>query len=148
MFTSIVVGTDGSDTAGIAVGQALDLAKLGGATLHVVNAYHPVNTLGAALGAIDTEAVTASLAETAATICAEPAAAAAREGVACEVHAVAGDPGDALIAVAEQVHADLLVVGNRGMSSVKRFMLGSVPNKISHHATCSVLIVDTGHARS
>jgi nucleotide-binding universal stress UspA family protein len=146
MYTSIVVGTDGSDTAAIAVSQALELAKLGGATLHVVHAYHQINPVGAALGAIDTEAVSNALTEQAAEICAAPAADAAREGVACEIHAVAGDPSDALITVAEQVHADLLVVGNRGMTGVKRFVLGSVPNKISHHAICSVLIVDTSSA--
>ena len=50
--------------------------------------------------------------------------------------------GDALIDVAEQVNADLLVVGNRGMSGVRR-MLGSVPNKVSHHCPCTLLIVDT-----
>ena len=47
--------------------------------------------------------------------------------------------------VAEKAHADLLVVGNQGMQGAKRFMLGSVPNKLSHHAPCSILIVDTTH---
>ena len=148
MYTSIVVGTDGSDTAAIAVNQALELAELGGATLHIVHAYHQVNPVGAALSAIDTDAVSNALAEQAAAVCAAPAAAAARAGVQFEVHAVAGDPSDALITIAEQVHADLLVVGNRGMTGVKRFVLGSVPNKISHHAQCSVLIVDTVQAVS
>lgn len=143
MYTSIVVGTDGSETAGIAVRHALELAKLGGATLHVVHAYLPVNALGAALSSIDADAVAAELAAQAATICGGVAASAAREGVACEIHAVSDDPSDALVAVAGQVHADLIVVGNRGMTGVKRFVLGSVPNKISHHAPCSVLIVDT-----
>jgi nucleotide-binding universal stress UspA family protein len=45
--------------------------------------------------------------------------------------------------VAEEVGADLLVVGNKGMTGAKRFLLGSVPNKISHHAPCSVYIVRT-----
>jgi nucleotide-binding universal stress UspA family protein len=146
MYTSIVVGTDGSETAAIAVRHAVELAQLGGSTLHVVHAYHPVNTMGAALGAIDTDAVSAALAEQGSAVCADAVAAAKEAGVACEVHVVAGDPSDALITVTEDVKADLLVVGNRGMTGVKRFVLGSVPNKISHHAHCSVLIVDTGSA--
>ncbi|MEP6624763.1 MAG: universal stress protein [Acidimicrobiia bacterium] len=144
MYTSIVVGTDGSETAAIAVQHALELAQLGGATLHIVHAYHPVNPVGAALGAIDPDAVRAALAEHGAAVCAEASAAAEQAGVAHETHVVAGDPSDALITVTEEVGADLLVVGNRGMTGVKRFVLGSVPNKVSHHAHCSVLIVDTG----
>src|SRR5687767_11281201 len=67
----------------------------------------------------------------------------AGDGVAVKTHGMAGDPADALIDIAENVKADLIVVGNRGMGGVKRFVLGSVPNKISHHAPCSVLIVHT-----
>jgi nucleotide-binding universal stress UspA family protein len=65
------------------------------------------------------------------------------KGVEAESHARLGDPADALLEVAEEEGADLIVVGNRGMTGAKRFLLGSVPNKISHHAPCSVLIVRT-----
>lgn len=72
------------------------------------------------------------------------AAEAEREGVAVEMHNPGGaDVADALIAVAESVDADLVVVGNGGMTGMSRFVLGSVPNKVAHHCTCSVLIVDT-----
>jgi nucleotide-binding universal stress UspA family protein len=54
-----------------------------------------------------------------------------------------GDPANALLETAERVGADLLVIGNKGMSGVRRFVLGSVPNKISHHCPCSLLIVHT-----
>ena len=144
MYTTIVVGTDGSDTAAIALRHATDLAKAGGGTLHIVNAYQPVNTLGMALAGVatDVDAVEAGLAEHATSVC-EPAADAARKaGVTVEIHPVSGDPSDALVTIAKQVDADLLVVGNRGMAGMRR-VLGSVPNKISHHAPCSVLIVDT-----
>jgi Universal stress protein UspA and related nucleotide-binding proteins len=146
MYTTIVVGTDGSDTAAIALRHATDVAKAGGGTLHIVNVYQPVNTLGMALAGVsdDVEAVEAGLAEHARAICAPAAEAAKSQGVPSEIHTIAGDPSDALVAIAEQVHADLLVVGNRGMAGMRR-VLGSVPNKISHHAPCSVLIVDTRH---
>ena len=51
-----------------------------------------------------------------------------------------GEPADAILDVAEEENADLIVVGNKGMTGAKRFLLGSVPNKVSHHAPCSVLI--------
>lgn len=146
MYTTIVVGTDGSDTAAIALRHATDVAKAGGGTLHIVNVYQPVNTLGMALAGVSSDigAVEAGLAEHAEAICAPAAEAARRLGVPCEIHTRPGDPSDSLVAVAEEVKADLLVVGNRGMAGMRR-VLGSVPNKISHHAPCSVLIVDTSH---
>ena len=144
MYTTIVVGTDGSDTAAVAWRHAIGLATLSGATLHIVNAYQPVNTVGMALAGVaaDVSAIDTELEAHAHDVCAPVAAAAEREGEPCEVHQIPGDPSDSLITIAEHVHADLLVVGNRGMSGVRR-VLGSVPNKISHHAPCSVLIVDT-----
>jgi nucleotide-binding universal stress UspA family protein len=59
-----------------------------------------------------------------------------------------GDPADTLIGAAKEFGADLIVVGNRGMSGVRRFVLGSVPNKVAHHCTCALLIVDTTHDRA
>ena len=64
-------------------------------------------------------------------------------GVTVETFAREGDPADAILDVAEERHADLIVVGNKGMTGAKRFLLGSVPNKVSHHAPCSVLIIRT-----
>jgi nucleotide-binding universal stress UspA family protein len=58
-------------------------------------------------------------------------------------HAREGDPADAILDVAEEQGSDLIVVGNKGMTGAKRFLLGSVPNKVSHHAPCSVLIIRT-----
>lgn len=55
-----------------------------------------------------------------------------------------GDAADAILDVAEEQGSDLIVVGNKGMTGATRFLVGSVPNKVSHHAPCSVLIVRTG----
>ncbi len=60
-----------------------------------------------------------------------------------ETFARQGDAADAILDVAEEQRTDLIVVGNKGMTGAKRFLLGSVPNKVSHHAPCSVLIVRT-----
>jgi nucleotide-binding universal stress UspA family protein len=146
MFKSIVVGTDGSDTARQAVGQAIELAATLGAAVEIVSAYEPVPSqrlreerrdapedLQWAIG--PREDVESTL---------EAAAAPAREaGVAVNIYPRLGDPADAILDVAEERHADLIVVGNRGMTGAKRFLLGSVPNKVSHHAPCSVLIIRT-----
>ena len=152
MYKTIVVGTDGSATAGIAVDHATSLAKSSGATLHIVHAYRAVLVGEAALSAtsggptIDVEGVNRGIAEHAAGVCEHAVSNAERSGVKVESHSMSGDPCDSLIAVAQEVGADLIVVGNRGMTSKKRFVLGSVPNKISHHAPCSVLIVDTSRS--
>jgi nucleotide-binding universal stress UspA family protein len=72
------------------------------------------------------------------------AAAIARDvGVEVAMFPRQGDPADAILDVAEEQGADLIVVGNKGMTGAKRFLLGSVPNKVSHHAPCSVLIIRT-----
>jgi nucleotide-binding universal stress UspA family protein len=62
-------------------------------------------------------------------------------GFAIEKHAREGDPAQTIIDVANEEDADLIVVGARGMSGLRRFMLGSVAGKLSHHAPSSLLIV-------
>ena len=64
-------------------------------------------------------------------------------GVEVQTHPVEGDPAEAILKVAEQTKADLIVVGNKGMTGARRFLLGSVPNNVSHHAPCSVIIIRT-----
>ncbi len=147
MFGSVLVGTDGSDTATTAVRYAIDLARSLGARLMIVSAYEPVsgqrlrgermevpkdlqwlvNPREDVLALLDAAKQQADLA-----------------GVAeVETFARQGDAADAILDVAEEQHSDLIVVGNKGMTGAKRFLLGSVPNKVSHHAPCSVLIVRT-----
>jgi nucleotide-binding universal stress UspA family protein len=146
MFKSIVVGTDGSDTATQAVRQAADLAGAVGATLELVSAYEPVPSQRLREERRDApedlqwaisprEDVDATLKAAADVVRAA--------GVTVNVYPRQGDPADAILDVAEEREADLIVVGNKGMTGAKRFLLGSVPNKVSHHAPCSVLIIRT-----
>jgi nucleotide-binding universal stress UspA family protein len=146
MFGSIVVGTDGSDTAKEAVRQATELAKALDAEVNVVSAYEPVpearlrqerkDVPGDLQWSInEREDVEATLAEAADNI--------KGAGVKVETFPREGDPADAILDVAEEQNADLIIVGNKGMTGAKRFLLGSVPNKVSHHAPCSVLIIRT-----
>jgi nucleotide-binding universal stress UspA family protein len=146
MFRSIVVGTDGSDTARKAVDEAIDLAKSVGASLHLVSAYEPVPQSRlrdeARQAPADLQWMINPREDVDATLSA--AAEIVREaGVDVETFAREGDPADAILDVAEERDADLIVVGNKGMTGARRFLLGSVPNKVSHHAPCSVLIIRT-----
>jgi nucleotide-binding universal stress UspA family protein len=146
VFRSIVVGTDGSETAQKAVDAAIELAKLSGATLELVSAYEPVpiQRLRAQARELpaDMEWMIHRRAEVDATLhnAAQRATAA---GVPVREHAREGDAADAILDVAEELGADLIVVGNKGMTGAKRFLLGSVPNKVSHHAPCAVMIIRT-----
>jgi nucleotide-binding universal stress UspA family protein len=146
MFRQIVVGTDGSDTAAKAVEQAAELAASVGSTLLIVSAFEPIGGARlreeAAAAPDDVRWMVNPREDVDATL--ESATALAEDkGVAVRIFARQGDPADAILDVAEEEHADLIVVGNKGMTGAKRFLLGSVPNKVSHHAPCSVLIVRT-----
>ncbi len=146
MFGSIVVGTDGSETAGEAVRQAAQLAKSIGASVHLVSAYEPISNQRLReerqAAPSDVEWMVNPREDVDATL--EQAAGEVRDdGVPVETYAREGDPADAILDVAEESGADLIVVGNKGMSGAKRFLLGSVPNKVSHHAPCSVMIIRT-----
>ncbi len=146
MFTRIVVGTDGSETAGEAVHQAVDLAKLTGAQLSIVSAYAPVPKRRVqdeqAAAPADVQHQIGPREDV--NLILEAAAAEARkEGVEVQTHPAEADPAEAILDVAEKTKADLIVVGNKGMTGARRFLLGSVPNNVSHHAPCSVIIVRT-----
>jgi nucleotide-binding universal stress UspA family protein len=146
MFKSIVVGTDGSDTATQAVRQAVDLAVGVGAKLELVSAYEPVpaQRLREERREAPEDLQWAINPREEVDLTLEAAADIARQaGVVVSVYARQGDPADAILDVAEEQEADLIVVGNKGMTGAKRFLLGSVPNKVSHHAPCSVLIIRT-----
>jgi len=146
VFSRIVVGTDGSETAAEAVRQAVDLAKLSGAQLSIVSAYEPVSKRRVEVERDEAPAdVQHEIGprEDVNLVLDGAAAAAKKEGIEVQTHPVEGNPADAILEVAEQTGADLIVVGNKGMTGARRFVLGSVPNNVSHHAPCSVIIVRT-----
>ena len=146
MFESIVVGTDGSQTAGEAVRQATELARLTGGRVHVVSAYE---ASGSARLRDERRKVPEEMQwmvnprDDAEQALREAADGLRDAGVEVSTYARRGDPADAILDVAEEQNADAIVVGNKGMSGAKRFLLGSVPNKVSHHAPCTVVIIRT-----
>jgi nucleotide-binding universal stress UspA family protein len=146
VFSSIVVGTDGSETAAKAVDAAVELAKLTGATLQIVSAYEPVpvQRLRQEARQVPEHAQwTVSPRDDVDITLADAADRAGDGGVTARTYAREGDPADAIVDVAEELGADLIVVGNKGMTGARRFLLGSVPNRVSHHAPCAVMIIRT-----
>jgi nucleotide-binding universal stress UspA family protein len=146
MFNRIVVGTDGSETATDAVKTAIELAKLSKAKLEIVSAYEPVPQQRLKE---EREGISGDLAhainprEDVQLVLDNAAAEAKKAKVDVVTHPREGDPADAILDVAEENNADLVLVGNKGMTGARRFLLGSVPNKISHHSPCDVWIVKT-----
>ena len=135
---SILVGTDGSERAERAVDRAGEIAKLLGVKVHVVSAYSKASdSLLAASGHEEKERRTR-----AGHYADRAQRRLARIGVESETHVWPGEPADALVRVADEQKAQMVVVGNRGMARARR-VLGSVPNRVSHHSPCDVLIVTT-----
>jgi nucleotide-binding universal stress UspA family protein len=142
VFETVVVGADGSDTAAEAVRVATELVKLTGGRLHIVTAYKP-QQLRSPAG--EEFAKSLSTHDLAASVLDDLASRARTGGAEVETHQQPGDPADAICEVATQVKADVIVVGNKGMTGVRR-VLGSVPNSVAHQAPCAVLIAFTTDA--
>ena len=132
MFRTIAVATDGSDTAQKAVSAAFTLAKRYEAEVVILTAY--------SVNATDGGVWASNSSTQAERVLADAEEAAAAEGLACASAMREGDPADVIVSLAARHNADLLVVGNVGMN---RRLLGSVPNTVTHKATCSVLLVKT-----
>jgi nucleotide-binding universal stress UspA family protein len=137
---SIVVGTDGSPSADAAVRRAIEIAKGSGAPVHLVTAFPDVPTYRETITS-SAKAEPIDLRQVAESVLAREARPLEDEGVGVMTHAREGDPAEVLIEVAQEQDADLIVVGARGLSGLKRFLLGSVSSKLSHHAPVSVLVV-------
>lgn len=123
LYRRILVGYDGSDRARKAVDRAVEVAGATGATLTILGVGDP-DTLRPSLDAA--------------------ARAFPESGVEIDTQVEGGNPAAVIMAVAERGGYDLVVLGNKGMTGIERFRLGSVPNKVSHHLPCSLLIVRTG----
>ncbi len=137
----IVTGTDGSDSATKALSAAIKLAGAFDQQLLIVSAYRPT---GQAPGNVPAEFVDLLTPLSKVESLLEDAASRARTaGVKVTTRAVQGDAADAILEAADEIGADLIVIGNKGIGSVKRFVLGNVPSKIVHNASCSTHIVHT-----
>ena len=144
-YRNVIVGTDGSETAELAVRHAANLAKAFGARLTIVTAFAPAPASPTDLSEVPEDLKWRITDSAAADERAESAQRIAKDIGVKEVRrrTSSGDPATAIIEVAEDTGGDLIVVGSKGMASPSRFVLGSVPNKVSHHTPCDVMIVHT-----
>ncbi len=145
-YRRVVVGTDGSQTAAIAVQSAAQMAAAFNAELLIVTAFQPQPVERVDEDVPEDIAWRITDSAVAEDHAVEAAQIALKQGLTSkQIHALSerGDPATALVRVAEERGGDVIVVGSRGMSSPSRFLLGSVPNKVSHHAPCDVMIVHT-----
>ena len=122
MYKKVLIATDGSVTASHAAEVGMDVAKASGAEVLLLHVGDPKDGK---------------------MVLSQAEKAHAKSGVTIKTQTVSGDPADMICEVAERDGVDLIVVGNKGMTGAKRFLLGSVPNQVSHHAPCNVLIVKT-----
>jgi nucleotide-binding universal stress UspA family protein len=140
VVSTIVVGTDGSPPANAALQEAIDLARSEGAHLHIVTAYPDPSRFKEHLATtgrdepVDLQTVAANLLSRAGD-------AARAAGVPFDTHDREDDPARAILAVAREQGADMVVVGDRGLRGISRFLLGGVSTKVVHHAECSVTVV-------
>ena len=145
-YTTVLVGTDGSESSFRAVDRAAMVARDAGSTLLMVTAYRPMSAreLQDANEALGDEAYKVSGSTPAEDVLRDAAERARGLGAAkVETLAVEGDPVEALLSTVDGRQVDLLVVGNRGLNSLAGRLLGSVPATITHKAACDVLIVHT-----
>jgi nucleotide-binding universal stress UspA family protein len=133
----ILVATDRSQTADYAARWAADMAARYGADLHVLQVLVPQSPAGVEAGAPEA---------TRAAYAAEDLKRFAEELAGERGHArvvTADDPSQAIVDAAEAEGVDVVVVGNVGMRGRKEFLLGNVPNRVSHNARCTVVIVNS-----
>ena len=145
-YSTVLVGTDGSESSFKAVDRAAEVAKDAGATLVLVCAYHPLPERQAnrAADALGNEAYKVTGSHPAEDVLNDARGRAQKVGVKdVDTVAIEGDPVDVLATAVTERKADLVVVGNRGLNSLAGRLLGSVPANISHRAPCDVLIVHT-----
>ena len=145
-YTTVLVGTDGSESSFRAVDRAASVARDAGATLLLACAYRPMSAreIQDAADALGGESYKVSGSTPAEDVLRDAADRANGVGAKkVDTIAVEGDPVDALVALVDKRKVDLLVVGNRGLNSLAGRLLGSVPANISHRAACDVLIVHT-----
>lgn len=139
---TIIAAVDGSEQSVHAASRALDMARLTGGTVTFVTVVRPPEGWWGLEGAPPSpEAMAAAVEAGRREVLDAVISQIDTEGVDYEVVEELGDPASRIIALCEESEADLLVLGRRGAGFVERMMIGSVADRLAHHAPCPVLIV-------
>ena len=143
MFSNILVGIDGSPFAEKALKYAVNLAKTYHAKLiaiHVVvRRFYAVAPSEA--GVLATTIYVKEVEAEGKEIIRKAESYVKAEGIPCECKLLQGVPAEEILKAAQSEHVDLIVLGSRGLTEVRAFLLGSVSDKVSHHSKCATLIV-------
>ena len=143
-YKTVFVGTDGSDSSLGAVDRAGYLSSGPDAKVIVATAYFPASEDTRAADLLKDEGYKMSGNAPIYAILREAKDRAMAAGATnVEERPIVGAPVDALVDLAEEVHADLLVVGNVGLSTIAGRLLGSVPANVARRSKTDVLIVHT-----
>ena len=145
MFKKILYCTDGSDTAVVAGAIAAETAKRFGATLTALHVFHSPSYVypafdgaGFIIDPVDANRFAQKVQE---GIAKRTERALKEHGVDYDVRQETGYPSDVIVRVADEEKFDLIVMGSRGMGAIKSLLIGSVSDRVVHHAHCPVLIV-------
>ncbi|MFC0472350.1 universal stress protein [Halalkalibacter kiskunsagensis] len=137
MFKEIVVAIDGSVQSLRAADRAIELAKISRAYVYVVYAVDSTTSKADVLSTWNSLGITQERKKKFKSVeqCAE------KEGVSYEVKIIRGEPANAIVNFAQEVEANLIVIGSRGLSQLQQLVLGSVSHKVLKRATCPVLVI-------
>jgi len=143
MFSRILVAVDGSPFAERALAQAVDLSKKYDAQLLVVHVvlrrFYAVTPSEA--GVLATTVFVKEMESEGKKIISKSEEFVKASGVAYKCKLLQGVPADEIVRLAQTEKVDLIVLGSRGLTEVRAFLLGSVSDKVTHHAKCPILIV-------
>jgi len=145
-FRTVLVPVDFSGHANVALELAVELVRGSGGTIHLLHAYEvPIGTIPP-YGVAVPDTLLAQVRDAAARRLEKAAHKVTAAGVACQTHVVHGSAADAIAEAAERFHADLIVMGTRGLTGLKHVLLGSVAERTVRIAPCPVLTVPTRSA--
>jgi|SRR5215204_991556 len=134
--TKILLATDGSEDAELALRAAVDIAEKTGSELHVVHAWHSIPStrfeayIRAQLKKEAQELLDDQVRKIKAT-----------GGSVVQAHLRIGRADEEIVALAEEIGAGLIVMGSRGLGGIRRALMGSISGSVARHAHCPVLVV-------
>ena len=143
MYKNILVATDGSADAVRAAEAAAEIAASFGSQVTLLAVYSVPVMLAPETTFVELDQET--MRETLDNVLRRTAAPLVQRNVKFETRTEVGNPAAMIVNVAESIKADLLVVGSHGVGGLRRFLLGSVSDRVGHYAHCTVMIVKRGH---
>jgi nucleotide-binding universal stress UspA family protein len=139
---NVVVGVDGSDQAHRAASAAVSIARVHGARLHVITVVRPPEGWWGVVGSPPpADVLSTSMERAQRDVLDKTLSGIDSDGLEVVSAEEIGDPASALSDYCERIEAELLVVGRRGAGMIERLVLGSVADRLAHHAPCALLIV-------